>query len=223
MATVRHWPDGQLEALVAQKLIVETDLPAKAITCDACDGDHSSKVIWLDYPDGKRSFISCPDVGRVPVDPDRLKQWDIDFHLLADKTSELIPGKLTRDHFERIQNGDFTSDDQSKVLDLLGNFAAAELTPDQKRIDSERLQSLLPHLTKYQRAILEFLWVIPVSVSWDQLPAAGFREGRDRTDMATVRALERLDTALSDQAIPVQTRIQIDRSNRRVTLIRNRF
>lgn len=222
MSAVEQWPEGRLDELLQRKLIVETDIPATSVTCDACSLDHSSKVIWLDYPAGRRAFIVCPENGRVQVDLDRLKQWDVDFQLLASHTSESIPGELTRESFKRIQSSEFTVDDQSTILDSLGKFRPAERTPRQKKSDAALLLRIVATLTPKQSAIVNYLWEIPVSVDWDSLPAAGFQKGKPRTDGGVIRALERLDIVLADLSPPTNLKLEILRPDRRVQLIRPR-
>lgn len=217
---VGRWPEGYLDKLMGQKLIVASELPVKLVICDACDGDHPSKVVWLDYPDGQRAFIMCPNVGRVPVEAERLKQWEIDFDVVADLTRLACPATLTRVCVERIRRAEFTRADQDKILDALGNFAPTELSKKNKERLDKLLTQILAQLTKYQAAIIKYLWEIPVSVAWSSLPDEAFRDGADRKDKAVERALERLDNDLAALKTSIKFKLDIDRGEKRVTLVR---
>jgi hypothetical protein len=76
---VADWPPGLLEDLVQRGIIKAID-NSQSIACDACGHDHVEPIICLPgASDGEiRSFISCPEVGPVPVELNRLRQWAVD-------------------------------------------------------------------------------------------------------------------------------------------------
>ncbi len=84
---VGAWPPGLLEDLVQQGIVKATD-NAQAITCDACSHDHVEPVTYLPGAPGSeiRAFIPCPEVGRVRVDLNRLRQWAVDVEKLKSLT-----------------------------------------------------------------------------------------------------------------------------------------
>jgi excisionase family DNA binding protein len=89
---VKTWPLGLLEDLVQQGVVKPTD-NAQAVTCDACSHDHVEPVTYLSNgPDGEiRAFIACPEVGRVRVDLNRLRQWAVDVETLKSLTGWTPP------------------------------------------------------------------------------------------------------------------------------------
>lgn len=86
------WPPGLLNDLVQRGIVKATD-NAQAVTCDACGHDHVEPVTYLPGAlDGEvRAFIPCPDVGRVRVDLNRLRQWAVDAEKLKSLTGWTPP------------------------------------------------------------------------------------------------------------------------------------
>lgn len=56
-----------------------------SIMCDACADEHIEEVHFIgSLPDSPvRAYITCPELGRVEVAFERLKQWEVDFYSLA--------------------------------------------------------------------------------------------------------------------------------------------
>jgi hypothetical protein len=72
------WPDRLLQELVTAGAL-KLAQPAETVTCVACDEHHVAEVQVLDEPAGsaRRHYISCPERGRVLVEPERLQRWQI--------------------------------------------------------------------------------------------------------------------------------------------------
>ncbi|MCL6546639.1 MAG: hypothetical protein K6T61_15565 [Bryobacteraceae bacterium] len=83
-AEVAAWPEGHAEMLAAAAVLRRDD-NATTVVCDACPEGHVEDVVFIESPPGShiRSYIHCPEAGRVNVPMDRLKQWAVDFHGLA--------------------------------------------------------------------------------------------------------------------------------------------
>lgn len=88
---VAGWPSGLAGRLLGLGLLKE-GTAAGAVPCDACGGDHVEEPVWLASPAGAppRAFITCPDAGRVPVPPERLLRWEVDFGRLATITARAL-------------------------------------------------------------------------------------------------------------------------------------
>ncbi len=87
---VANWPAGGLDRLIAMGFLIET-YPAESVACDACGENHVESVRWIDTPDvRRRAYIVCPEAGRVPVDPDRLRQWNVSGTSLAVLVAEAL-------------------------------------------------------------------------------------------------------------------------------------
>ncbi len=73
-----EWPDGTLAELLRRGVLAPAQ-PGSAVTCDGCWDDHVEEVEFVEWPPGAplRLYVACPYVGRVPVDPARLRQWEI--------------------------------------------------------------------------------------------------------------------------------------------------
>lgn len=71
--------------------LVAKEPSARSTICDGCEQDCPMEVTW---PGGNRGpFIVCDkrdDIGRVPVDPARLKQWSVSLKRLARTTATLL-------------------------------------------------------------------------------------------------------------------------------------
>ena len=81
---VAAWPEGHADMLAAAGVLRRDD-NATSVVCEACPEGHVEKVAFIESPPGSpiRSYIHCPEAGRVNVPMDRLKQWVVDFHGLA--------------------------------------------------------------------------------------------------------------------------------------------
>jgi hypothetical protein len=89
-----HWPDGKLEALIKSGLLERAE-PAQVIECDGCERNCFMPV-YIRPAEGNRparAFISCDkpeNVGRVPVELERLAQWRITGAALGGVTARLL-------------------------------------------------------------------------------------------------------------------------------------
>lgn len=102
---VMRWPEGAERELL-EAGIIRRDDTATTVVCDACGEGHAEDVATIVSPPGSqpRSYIHCPDAGRVMVPPERLFQWVIDTRDIATAVSralsltgameEIVPGRL---------------------------------------------------------------------------------------------------------------------------------
>jgi len=83
-AEVAAWPEGHADMLAAAGVLRRDD-NATSVVCEAYPEGHVEEVVFIESPPGShiRSYIHCPEAGRVNVPMDRLKQWAVDFHGLA--------------------------------------------------------------------------------------------------------------------------------------------
>ncbi|HYH69429.1 MAG TPA: hypothetical protein VD866_32340 [Urbifossiella sp.] len=72
---VAGWPAGALDRLVAAGVVAVAGATA-AVRCPGCDQDHVEPVRWAGAP-GRRAFVTCPEVGLVPVPPAALRRWAV--------------------------------------------------------------------------------------------------------------------------------------------------
>lgn len=72
------WPEGTLDSLLHDGVLVEIQ-PATSVQCDACFEGHVEMVEFVEEPPGSppRAYIACPETGRVAVDPQRMRRWQI--------------------------------------------------------------------------------------------------------------------------------------------------
>jgi hypothetical protein len=94
---VAEWPDGKLDELLAQGILTEIE-PAKGVVCDQCEENCFIEPSLRTLPDNNKTigiFVCTrnPDIGRIEVDLDRLKQWKIDKR----KISQLGYGTKTKE------------------------------------------------------------------------------------------------------------------------------
>lgn len=102
---IARWRDGR-EALLIEAGIIRRDDNARTVTCDACQDSHVEEVVRIEDPPGSpvRAYIPCPELGRVAVPLERLKQWVVDFNglakavaqglALAGNVAEVVTGRL---------------------------------------------------------------------------------------------------------------------------------
>lgn len=99
-----RFPAPLRPALIDARL-VKPGRTANSVECDGCGEGHVGDVIRSTYPGGQtRLFIVCPDCGRVPVAPERLRQWVPDYSAVGDLITaalqvkgarqEIVPGRL---------------------------------------------------------------------------------------------------------------------------------
>ncbi|MDD5641282.1 MAG: hypothetical protein PHX53_06500 [Syntrophales bacterium] len=84
---VAGWPEGALDFFVRQRLLSPTT-PAQQAVCDGCEEGcfMPVEVPSAETPLFTAPFIICnqrDDIGRVRVDPNRLRRWRLDPGLLA--------------------------------------------------------------------------------------------------------------------------------------------
>lgn len=99
----RAIPAEDWDRVVALGLLREA-AAAEFVRCDDCYDRHEEDVQWIAEGGALRPFVECPDVGLVPVDPERLRQWRIDLARFAallaaalacaGRVEELVPGRL---------------------------------------------------------------------------------------------------------------------------------
>lgn len=83
-----RWPAAEREQIFNLGFLRRME-DCEWVACDACHDLHLEEVFFL--PDAaaknRQLFIYCPEVGTVPVLPERLHRWEVDFgklaHLLA--------------------------------------------------------------------------------------------------------------------------------------------
>lgn len=95
---VVRWPDGRLGEWLAAGLVAEA-AAARVAACDGCGIDHVEEVVR--FPPGldgrPRLYIPCPELGRVEVDPERLRRWRVDVGRLADMTATALGAAVSVD------------------------------------------------------------------------------------------------------------------------------
>jgi len=84
---VAGWPEGSLDFFARQRLLSPTT-PARLAVCDGCEEGCFMPVGVppADAPLSTAPFIICnqrDDIGRVRVDPNRLKRWRVEPGILA--------------------------------------------------------------------------------------------------------------------------------------------
>ena len=99
---VAEWPDGAFDALLREGILQEIQ-PATTVECDACFERHAEVVEFVEEPPGSalRAYIACPEFGRVKVDTQRMRRWEI----TATVQRRTLPGSLTRFASGRNQRG----------------------------------------------------------------------------------------------------------------------
>lgn len=102
---IRWTPPEQFDLLRGHGLLKEAARATWAI-CDACGGGHTEDVMWISRgsPGSLSPFIPCPEVGGVPIEPERLRRWAADLDLTALRIREslglvgglspLVPGRV---------------------------------------------------------------------------------------------------------------------------------
>ena len=75
---VAAWPEGSFASLLRDGILEEMQ-PVAAVECDACFEGHAELVDFVEEPPGspRRAYIACPETGRVAVDPERMRRWQI--------------------------------------------------------------------------------------------------------------------------------------------------
>lgn len=87
---VAEWPEGAFDALLSEGLLQEIQ-PATTVECDACFEQHAEVVEFIEEPPGSelRAYIACPEFGRVRVDTQRMRRWEI----MANEPDDDISGR----------------------------------------------------------------------------------------------------------------------------------
>jgi len=94
---VQQFPDNALDSLVELELLKPAP-PAQSLECYGCDKHCFMDVIALPHnePAKYRSFIVCDDaemqsqIGRIKINPERLKQWQASVKQLAIVIADLL-------------------------------------------------------------------------------------------------------------------------------------
>ena len=100
------WMDADFDGLVAAGFLQPTG-NADAVPCPSCDEGHLEEVLACrDATGSHRFYIPCPEMLRVEIPPELLRQWTIDFDVVAcivakslsltGQCTELMPGRLWR-------------------------------------------------------------------------------------------------------------------------------
>lgn len=73
-----EWADGILYALLRDGVLQQIE-PTSSAACDACFEGHVEEVVFVEEPPGSplRAYIACPEAGRVAVDTERMRRWQI--------------------------------------------------------------------------------------------------------------------------------------------------
>jgi len=83
--------DGSARCAMLELKVLAPAKTARHVVCDQCHDGHVEEVSRVLKPDGDLGFfISCPEAGWVPVDPDRLRQWKPDVSRLALLLAEAV-------------------------------------------------------------------------------------------------------------------------------------
>ncbi len=76
--------DAQI-ARLEESGIIRPGAPATHVACYDCSENHDAEVIPIPCTDGSaRFFIVCPENGRVEIPKDRLRQWRLNWRVVAD-------------------------------------------------------------------------------------------------------------------------------------------
>jgi len=78
----RNWPKGKLDELISAGILTEIE-HANGVTCDQCEENCYIEPDIRTYLDRSKTIgvFVCTrrdDIGRVPIDLNRLRQWQID-------------------------------------------------------------------------------------------------------------------------------------------------
>lgn len=107
---VTDWPEGTLDSLVENGVLAESQ-PAETVTCDACFADHVEPVQYVEEPPGSplRAYIACPEAGRVAVDTERMRRWEIQADAADLAPSKSSEGDDESQQPEFVHSSDYTS------------------------------------------------------------------------------------------------------------------
>lgn len=100
---IRRWPAGAFETLAQMGLLRQAE-PSRTLMCDACADGHWEEPVILRGPGASRPrmYITCPEAGRVEVDPERARRWRVQLSGLAQLVADAMslpgePQELTAD------------------------------------------------------------------------------------------------------------------------------
>ncbi len=90
----RHWPKGALQVLELAGWLTTAPL-AQMVECVGCEENCVKSAEVTTGPPGTalRAFVNCtlrPDMGRVPVDPSRLRQWQVSRGQVAKSVAMMV-------------------------------------------------------------------------------------------------------------------------------------
>jgi hypothetical protein len=100
---VAEWPKGAFETFLNEGFLQEIQ-PAASVECDACFERHVEVVEFIEEPPGSapRAYIACPEFGRVRVDTQRMRRWEIQPRILEQHVpAETIEAAVVRAHIRK--------------------------------------------------------------------------------------------------------------------------
>jgi hypothetical protein len=102
---IAEWPDGAFDTLAKAGLLRPAS-PAQVLTCIGCEQYCSMPINSLPALEDRpaRIFIACDkrdDVGRLPVEATRLRQWQFSGEALARVLAELLCNKRRKTQIQR--------------------------------------------------------------------------------------------------------------------------
>ncbi len=135
---VALWPETALESLLRYGVLAGVQ-PATTVECDACLEGHAEVVEFIEEPPGSeaRAYISCPEFGRVRVDLQRMRRWEImvnDLETSITQSGHAVPGSSSEGAHPRFRH-----------------------SPDFRSVNLDGREH---SLTGRQAQVIEFLWEI---------------------------------------------------------------
>ncbi len=184
---VSEWPEGAFDALLREGCLREIQ-PATTVECDACFEGHSEVVEFIEEPPGSepRAYIVCPEFGRVKVDTQRMRRWEI---VVREPKAEVPPELSTTDLQEQAHprfrhSPDFRSVNlDGRDLSLTARQAqAVQFLHDMRRNKTPEVgQGLI--LEKLESEYSGLRYVFKNSPAWGTLVIPGSTKGSFRLNI----------------------------------------
>lgn len=132
---VATWPPGLLNGMLSRG-VLRPDENAKSVSCDGCGHDHVEVVQFVESPPGSglRAYISCPELGRVPVSLSRLRRWTVELNVIEVPAA----GTTAPDEDNRVETNESLSDEYFKDED--GTWLVARVLAERLGIPDSRLK-----------------------------------------------------------------------------------